>query len=89
VEISKTESHLFPYQQLITASLAHENTEDVLRLAFSSHDVEITGRNLRELLVALQEFAVKWLRAVPDPYQLTMAPTEQGMVSRICIKAME
>jgi hypothetical protein len=69
VEISATETHLFPYQQMVTASLIIENAHDVVRLAFSSHDVEITGRNLRELLVALQEFAVKWLRTIPDRYQ--------------------
>jgi hypothetical protein len=89
VEISGTESRLFPYQQFVAASLVHENGADVLRLAFSSHDVEITGRNLRELLVALQEFAVKWVRTVPERYQTTMVPTEQGMVSRIWVKTPE
>jgi hypothetical protein len=85
VEISGTESHIFPYQQLITASLVHENGAHVLRLAFSSHDVEITGRNLLELLVALQEFAVKWLRALPDRYKDTIPLTEKGIVFRIRI----
>ena len=68
MEISDTEAHIFPYQQLVTASLIHENAVDVLHLAFSSHDIEITGRNLRELLVGLQDLSVKWLRAVPNRY---------------------
>jgi len=74
---------------MVTASFVHENANDVVRLAFSSHDLEITGRNLRDLLVALQEFAVKWVRAVPERYQMTMEHTEQGMISRICIKTTE
>jgi hypothetical protein len=69
VEISGTESHLFPYQQLVTASLVRQDAIDLLRLTFPSHDVEITGRNLRELLVGVQEFEVKWLRAIPERYQ--------------------
>jgi hypothetical protein len=84
VEISATESHLFPYQQFITASLARENATDVLRLAFPSHDIEITGRNLRELLVALQEFTVKWVRIVPERYQSVMS-NEPLIVSSIRI----
>ena len=40
----------------------------MLRLTFSSHDVEITGRCLRELLVAIQDFAVKCVRVVPERY---------------------
>jgi hypothetical protein len=88
VEVSGTEAHIFPYQQMVTASLIHENAADVLRLAFSSHDVEITGRNLRELLVALQEFAVKWIRAVPERYQMTIMSSDQGNILRIQITAM-
>ena len=73
---------------MITASLIHENAHEVLRLVYSSHDVEVTGQNLRELLVALQEFSVKWVRAVPDRYQLTIASTGQGILSNIRVTAL-
>lgn len=69
---------------MVTASLIHENAHDVVRLAFSSHDIEITGRNLRELLVALQEFAVKWLRTIPDRYQAVTNPNS-SLISYIRI----
>jgi len=82
VEISGTEAHIFPYQQLVTASLVHAHAEDVLRLAFSSHDIEITGRNLRELLVGLQDFGVKLLRIMPERYQ---SATTTGFISSIRI----
>ena len=86
VEISGTEAHLFPYQQMVSASLVHENAVDVLRLAFSSHDVEVTGRNLRELLVALQEFSVKWLRVVPDRYE-GVAVAESATITKVRLLA--
>jgi hypothetical protein len=87
VEISGAETHLFPYQQMVTASLVHENAVDVLRLAFSSHDVEITGRNLRELLVGLQDFSVKWLRSMPDRYQ-GVAVTESVTITKVRLSAV-
>ena len=88
MEISGTEAHFFPYQQLVTASLVEQDAGDVLRLKFSEDDVEITGRNLRELHLALQEFAVKWIRAMPERYQL-VAIVESGIVSSIRISSAD
>lgn len=74
IEVSGRETYLFPYQHLVSASLSlGDNEAETLRLAFSSHDVEVTGRNLRGLLSALQDFAVKWIRAMPERY----APVER------------
>ena len=60
---------LFPYQHLVNASLIDSEGVETLRLAFSSHDVELQGRNLRTLLLALQDYAVKWLRTMPERYE--------------------
>ena len=68
VELTGRETHIFPYQQLVTAKLVHSDGEDTLNLAFATHDVEFTGRNLSDLLHALQDFAVKWVRPVPERY---------------------
>jgi hypothetical protein len=69
IETSPNESHVFPYQHLITASLTSAEQIETVRLLFSSHDVELQGRNLRTLFLALQDFAVKWLRTTPERYQ--------------------
>ncbi len=69
IETSPNESHVFPYQHLVTASLTSADQIETLRLLFSSHDVELQGRNLRTLLLALQDFAVKWLRTMPERYE--------------------
>jgi hypothetical protein len=52
---------------------------------FSSHDVELQGRNLRTLLLALQDFAVKWLRSMPERYQV-LETSENGVISGIHIQ---
>jgi len=84
IELSGTEAHVLPYQHLVIASLTRKDGADVLRLIFSNHDVEIIGHNLRELLAATQDFAVKWLRAVPERYH-SMAGAESSFISSIHI----
>jgi hypothetical protein len=88
VETSAREAHLFPYQHLVTASLSETNDSETLKLAFSSHDVEIRGRNLRPLLLALQDFAVKWLRAIPERYH-RLAGDKSGVIASIRIEEVQ
>ena len=85
IETSSGELHLFPYQHLVTASLTSAGQIETLRLLFSSHDVELQGRNLRTLLLALQDFAVKWLRTVPERYQ-DIEIGDGGVITRIRIE---
>jgi hypothetical protein len=85
IETSPRESRLFPYQHLIIASLNQDEQGETLRLKFSFHDVEIEGRNLRALLLALQDFAVKWVRLTPERYQQLEA-AENSVVSSIRVQ---
>lgn len=85
IERSADEAHVFPYQHLVTASFTKTGDSDLLRLAFSSHDVEIAGRNLRPLLLAVQDFAVKWIRAIPERYHL-LADGKNGIVVSIRVE---
>jgi hypothetical protein len=88
IEISGTETHVLPYAHLVSASLNTGSDSETLRLAFSAHDVEIVGRNLRALLLAIQDFAVKWVRAIPERYQLLEAK-ENVVVSSIRIQQVQ
>jgi len=88
VETFGGEIHLFPYSQLVTASLMRTADSETVRITFATHDVEITGYNLRELLHALQDFAVKWVRATPHRYQMLGNP-EAGTVSSIRIVVVD
>ncbi len=85
IEISAQSVHLFPYQHLVTAFLDVGGESETLRLSFSSHDVEISGRNLRPLLLAIQDFAVKWLRAIPQRYE-QLAAGDDGVITSIKVK---
>ena len=85
VETRGNEMRLFPYQHLINASLVHGEGVETLRLAFSSHDVEIAGHNLRSLFLALQDFAVKWVRSIPERYH-TLAVADEGLITEIRIE---
>jgi hypothetical protein len=84
VETSPNESHIFPYQHLVTTSLVSSEQNEILRLFFTSHNVELRGRNLRALLLALQDFAVKWLRTMPERYQ-DLDTADNGVITAIQI----
>ena len=86
VETAEGDVHLFPYGQFVTASLVRAEDSETVRITFATQDVEITGHNLRELLHALQDFAVKWVRGVPQRYQL-LDNTEGCRVTNIRITA--
>ena len=88
VETYDGDSHLFPYGQLVTASLARAGDSETMRITFATHDLEITGHNLCELLYALQDFAVKWVCAVPKRYQ-SLGNTETCKVTKISITAAD
>lgn len=89
VELPSGDIHLFSYQHFITAALTRTNAEtETLRLCFSGHDVEVAGRGLRELLLELQDFAVKWVRTAPERYR-GLTVKSSGTISAIRISAVE
>jgi hypothetical protein len=47
--------------------------------------VEITGRNLRPFLLALQDFAVKWVRAIPKRYE-HLEDTDDGVIWQVSVQ---
>jgi hypothetical protein len=88
IETAEGVMHLFPYQNFVTAVLTRGSAEsDTLRMTFASHDIEIAGRNLRELLLALQEFAVKWMRPAAERYHELAG--QGGTISAIRITQAE
>ncbi|MEO8350232.1 MAG: hypothetical protein ABI680_00785 [Chthoniobacteraceae bacterium] len=88
VETPAGELHLFPYGQLVTVALAHAEHCETVRIVLANHEVEITGRNLRDLVLALQDFAVKWIRVTPRRYQ-SLGEVDGGIVSTIVVKKVE
>ena len=74
VELLNGETHLFSYQHFVTATFTRNDAgTETARIVFSTHTLEVEGRGLRELLLGLQEFAVKWMRSAPERYQALSA----------------
>ena len=60
IELESGEIHLLPYNHLITARLALGTG--------GTESLQIEGHTLRDLLLGIQDFAIKWLRPVPERY---------------------
>ena len=89
VELTSGETHLFSYQHFVTAAFSRDDAgAEIGRIVFSTHTLEIEGRGLRELLLGLQDFAVKWMRPAPARY-LALPVATEGVISAICIVAAE
>ena len=68
VELSDDHSFIFPYTHLTFAKMEREEGRDVLTASFTTHDLRIVGKNLRELAIALQRLAVDWIKPAPARY---------------------
>ena len=89
IELDNGELHILPYSHLISARFAKaaDGTE-TLQIKFSSHEVQIEGQALRDLVLGIQDFAIKWLRAMPEKYVAVMAVRE-GVITRIRVVSVE
>ena len=67
-ELSDDNSFILPYTHLTFAEMKREEGRDVFTASFTSHDLRIVGKNLRELAIALQRLAVDWIKPAPARY---------------------
>ncbi|HUJ11139.1 MAG TPA: hypothetical protein VL171_14045 [Verrucomicrobiae bacterium] len=68
VELSHGSSYVFPYRRLAFARFEPGNDHDTLHVLLDTHQIQITGKHLREVLLAIQRFAVDWVRELPSRY---------------------
>ena len=68
VEVGDGRFIIFPYVHFAFAALEREGGDDVLTASFTTHDLRIVGKHLRELGIALQMLAVDWVKAAPARY---------------------
>ena len=69
VDTPAGEVFLLPYQQFVGAHLKQQAGNEILSISFSSHQLTIHGRNLEEIVSALQEFAVDRIASTPARFQ--------------------
>ena len=84
VELSDDRSFIFPYTHLTFASTEREEGRDVLTASFTTHDLRIVGKNLRELGIALQRLAVDWIKPAPARYAV-LASSEAVYIESIAV----
>lgn len=68
VELSDGSFLIFPYTHLSFAKMEHQENRDILTISFTTHDLQVTGKNLHELGVALQKLSVDWIREAAVRY---------------------
>ena len=74
VELKCGDFFVFPVSHFLSAEFTREDGGDLLRLAFTTHEVTIRGRNLREVALALQRLAVEWVREIVPKYAALAGP---------------
>ena len=89
LELPSGETHILSNQQFLAACLRPgERVPETLCISFSCHEIEIDGHGLRDLLLALQSFEVKWVRTAPERYR-NLVGGDSGMVSSIRVTTVK
>ena len=73
VDLQSGVFYVLPYSQFAFAHFQRDGEGESLCVTFSSHEVRLTGRNLRELGLALQKLSVDWIREAPARYAALVA----------------
>lgn len=86
VELQNGIFFILPYTHFAFAQFARESDRDTLRISFATHDVHVSGHNLRELGIALQKLTIDWIREAPPRYA---ALSGKGCAFIECIEVKE
>ena len=86
IELNSGNFFVFPLSHFLSAEFTRADNGDSLNLAFSTHEVRIRGRHLREVALALQKLAVEWIRETPQKYA-ALADTNAALIQSIEVSA--
>lgn len=65
--------------------LTRDAAAETLKLVFSTHEVNVAGRKLRELSIALQKLSVDWIKEIPARYA-QLAERDSAFIETITVK---
>ncbi len=88
VELADGNLYVFPYRHLAFVRFESGNDHATLHIVMDTHQIHMTGKHLREVALALQKFAVDWLRELPDRY-VSQADDGHAWVENITVKELE
>ncbi len=87
VEVRAGEVFIFPYQQFVFTHHVRLPEAAALKIAFSTHEISVTGNRLEKLLTALQELAVDWIRPLPARYR-ELGEGDEPVITSIEVQAL-
>ena len=88
VELDGGHSYVFPYARLAFVRAERAGDDETLHVCLDTHEIQITGKNLREVEIALQKFAVEWVRELPARYS-PQAGDDHAWVTRIRVNEVQ
>lgn len=88
VELTDGSFFVFPYTQFMFAKFEPRDNGDRLTVRVSTHHVQMTGTNLRELGLAFQKASVEWVRDIPERY-LPLADESGVCIEHIEVKEIQ
>lgn len=87
VELNDGSVFIFPYAHLSFAKLTRDAAAETLKLVFSTHEVNIAGRKLREVSIAVQKLSVDWIKEIPARYA-QLAEHDTAFIETITVKGV-
>jgi hypothetical protein len=87
IELSLEHLLVLPYDQFLLAEIKIQGADHHLRLVFSMHEIIITGRNLKRVLIAMQKKELAFIAKVPDGSQ-SFTADGGPVISVITVKEM-
>ncbi len=86
--LTTPEVFILPYSQFHCARHTQQSDCETLSISFSTHEIVVSGQQLHEVALALQELAVEWIKAISARYRA--APGNDGAwITRIEVKASD
>jgi hypothetical protein len=87
IELNSGETFFFPYRQFLGGRYNRVGNQETLQISFSTHLITLSGRNLVELAVALEDLAISWIKPLTSRYRELVEP-DAAFVINIEVKAM-
>lgn len=87
VELADGTFLILPYPHLGFAKLSSDEAAETLLLTFSSHEITIVGRKLRDLALAVQKLSADWIREVPKRYS-QLVEQDSPVIETILVKEL-
>lgn len=86
IELNSEETFFFPYRQFLGGRYNRVANQETLQISFSTHLITLSGRNLVELAVALEDLAISWIKPLTSRYRDLVEP-DAAFVTNIEVKA--